>query len=318
MKTKFLAAVASFASLALAAPIHAQRTDQDVRQLKSNDTINPALGKAYFFYDTVEGKFDIFFLRSLTSAELEQFGLSRAQALAEERAKLRARRDGAPGINDEDLLPDEAFSYVDPDIRNLVRLDSGRVYEKDGKRRTYVVEVPPGEYTIFAAGIDGFTSGTCMCMGTVQFGTEAGQITDLGTILVAPEDGDTDIAELATFEAPEYIRRKALPYIMTIRPASEGDVPPALFADRETVLAEYNAAGPIPNYLGMLVNRMAPIDGVLAYDGDRAIDLRVGSETVDESSMVKTLQAAEENMAPATGLLEETSDQGEVISEPAE
>lgn len=260
------------ALLALATPSIALADDQDVRQLKSKDTLDPASGKAYFFYDTVAGKFDIFFLRSMTTAEQETYLAGRTEALAKERAKLRARRDGAPGVSDEELLPDAAFAYVDKDIRNLIRLDSGRVYERDGDRRTYVVEVPPGEYTIFAAGFDGFTGGTCMCMGTVSFDASPGAVVDLGTILAAAENGKSDLPELARYEAPEYIQRKALPLKMGVRLPQANDPRPALLADSEVTPAQYRAAGPIPNFLGMLVNRMAPIEGVLAYDEDRIVD----------------------------------------------
>lgn len=259
------------AAMALAVPAAAAADEQDVRQLKSKDTLDPASGKAYFYYETDVNKFDVFFLRSMTEAEQEKFFTGRAAALAEARAKLRERRDGAPGVPDEELLPDAAFAYVDDDIRNLVRLDSGRVYEKDGDLRTYVVEVPPGEYTIFAAGVDGFTGGTCMCMGTVSFDAGAGAIVDLGTILVATEDGPEEIPELAAYEAPEYIRRKALPFKVALRLPRTGDPKPALFADSPTVPAQFSAAGPIPNFLGMLVNRMAPIEGVLTYDEDRIV-----------------------------------------------
>lgn len=274
------------AALAMAAPVAASAGDQEVRQLKSKDTLDTASGKAYFFYDTVFGKFDVFFLRSLTTQELESYEAKRSEELAEARAKLRDKRDGAPGVSDEELLPDAAFSYVDPDIRNLVRLDSGRVYEKDGKTRTYVVEVPPGEYTIFAAGLDGFMGGTCMCMGTVSFDADAGSVVDLGTLLIAGEDGKSDLAEFAPYEAPEYIRRKALPFKMGIRLPDAGDPAPALFADTPTVVADYRAAGPVPNFMGMLVNRMVPIKGVLSYDEDRILGAeRAAAPTPSEKGL---------------------------------
>ncbi|MGB3738827.1 MAG: hypothetical protein WA948_05670 [Pontixanthobacter sp.] len=254
-------------------PAQAVADDQDVRQLKSSDTVDPASGKSYLLYETVENKYDLFFLRSMTSEELESYGRARSEALGKTRGKLREKRGGAPGVDDEELLPDAAFPFIDEDIRNLVRLDSGRVYERNGDRRTYVAEVPPGEYTIYAAGIDGFVGGTCMCMGTVRFRTDAGQIVDLGTILVAGDAANTDLVELKPFEEPEYIRRKALPFLMSVRPALQGDPLPSLFDRRDVTVAQYSAAGPIPNFMGMLINRMVPVDGVLAYEGDRIVAL---------------------------------------------
>lgn len=274
----------------LVAPSEAIAADQEVRQLKSKDQPDLSLGKAYIVYQTVEKKFDVLFLRSLTEAELVQFSENRKVALTEARAKLRERRArkaaksgvAPPVISDEELLPDAAFSYVDPDIRNLVRLDSGRVFLKNGNERTYVVEVPPGEYTIYGAGIDGLTGGTCMCMGSVKFDAEAGRMTNLGAILVAAEDGKTAIPELAGIEAPEYIRRKTMTFIMSVRPpTSDGDVP-ARFDGLPFVAAKYRGSDKIPNFLGMIVNRMPEIEGLLRYNKDTVIDVQAkaaGSDT---------------------------------------
>lgn len=268
------------ALMALACTVNtvpAAASDQEVRQLKSKDSADLSSGKAYIVYDIVEGKFDVFFLRSMTEEELVQFADNRSAALIEERARLRKKRDGAPGVSDEELLPDEAFPFADENILNLVRLDSGRVFEKKDGVRTYVVEVPPGEYTVFGAGIDGFRSGTCMCMGSVKFEARSGEITDLGAVLIAAEDGKTSIPELAPFDSPEYIRRKALPFIMSVRPPVEGDSVPAKFAEMPVRRVEYHAADKMPNFLGMLINRMPPIDGVLSYEGDKVIDVRMAN-----------------------------------------
>lgn len=280
------------ASIAVLTPSPLFAADKEVRQLKSKDTADLSSGKAYVLYDTVAGKFDIYFLRSLTPDERVRFDVKRADALAEARAKLRRKRDGAPGVADEELLPDAAFRFADDEINNLIRMDSGRVYEKNGKQRTYVVELPPGEYTIYAAGIDGFTSGTCMCMGTVRFDAEPGKITDLGAILVALEDGKTEIPELGAYEAPEYIRRKALPYIMSVRPAKDGDSVPSLIGDLPVITAEFSAADKIPNFLGMLINRMPPIEGILAYDRDVVIDVRAQLAAEEEAAALAEAEAA--------------------------
>lgn len=264
------------ATIASAAPVQAQAESsaQDVRQLKAKDVPDIASGKAFIVYETLEGKFDVFFLRSLSPEEIVQFDENRKTALAEERERLRRKRNGAPGVSDEEVLPDAEFSFVDRSIRNLVRLDSGRVFARDGKTRTYVVEVPAGEYTIFGAGIDGFTSGTCMCMGSVRFEAKAGEVTDLGSVLVAAEDGKTSIPELAPYEAPEYIRRKTWTMIMSVRPPSPGDSVPANLSGLPIAPVDYRAADKFPNFQGMIVNRMPPIEGILAYDLDQVIDLK--------------------------------------------
>ena len=306
--TSFAAGLGAIATLAAAtgliAPSPAFADDQEVRQLKAKDEPDLSQGKAYIVYQTLENKYDIFFLRSLTEDELVQFSENRKVALAEERAELRekrakkAARDGlsAPEISDEELLPDAAFSYVDPDIRNLVRLDSGRVFLKNGKERTYVVEVPPGEYTVFGAGIDGFTGGTCMCMGSVKFDAKAQEITNLGAILVAGEDGKSALPELAGLEAPEYIRRKTMTYIMSVRPPDPEGSMPSRFQDLPVVPAAYRASDKIPNFLGMIVNRMPAIEGVLRYDRDKVIDVKAqvaAEQKAKAEALAKAQEAAE-------------------------
>lgn len=287
-------------ALLLMAPASVLAAAKEVKQLRSSDEVTLSPDKAYFLYDTEEKKYDIYFLRSLTTAELAQFEEKRAAALAEERERLRAKRDGAPGVSDEELLPESAFSFVDEEINNLIRFDSGRVFAKDGQKRTYIAQVPPGEYTVFAAGLDGFTSGTCMCMGTVSFDAKGGVVTDLGTILIAPEDGKSKIPELSGIEAPEYIRRKALPYVMSVRPAEAGDaVPEAVVADA-VAPASYRTADKIPNFMGMLINRMLPIDGILAYDGDRPIDVN-GARPVTAAGSISTTGEAPEGSDGAEG-----------------
>lgn len=303
MRGIFGQSIALAACLALTSPALAQEfenSSQTVEQLRKSDLPDLGNGKAYIVYETVEGKYDIFFLRSLTEAELERFFANRAEALAEERARLREKREGAPGVSDEELLPDEAFNYVDPEILNLVRLDSGRVFSKLGQTRTYVVEVPEGEYTVFGAGLDGFVSGTCMCMGSVRFEAKAGELTDLGAVLVAPEDGKTQIEELAPYEAPEYIRRKALPYVMAVRPASLGDPMPPALDGMKVVPAQYNAADKFLNFKGMLINRMPPMEGVLRYDRDAVIDVRAELAAAEEARVkAEAVAAAESNLAQA-------------------
>lgn len=274
-------AVLATAALSTLMPSAALADGEEVVQLKAKDNVDLESGKAYIVYDTPLAKVDVFFMRSLSEDELLQLAEKREIALAERRARLRKRRGGAPGVSDEELLPDAEFAYADRSIKNLVRLDSGRIFEKVDDTRTYVVEVPPGEYTVFGVGIEGFASGACMCMGSVRFDARAGEITDLGSILVSDEDGSTTFPELEPYVAPEFIRRKTATFLMSVRPPADGDTVPAKFVDLPVTKVEYRAAPKFPNYLGMIVNRMPPIEGVLEYDRDIVIDLK--AETAKQS-----------------------------------
>ena len=63
-------------------------------------------------------------------------------------------------------------------------------------------------------------------------------------------------------------------YIMQVRSALARENVPASFTGLPVVPPRYRAASDhLPNYIGLLINRMAPVPPVLAYDEDRVVDL---------------------------------------------
>ena len=142
---------------------------------------------------------------------------------------------------------------------------------------TYLMSLLPGHYVIAGQGYGpphGFLyadksngrMGTCLCLGTVAFDAKAGTITDLGTVLSARTDKPIPTPELAGYERD--IDTGSVPIAMGLRPSSpETPVPDQLKA-LPRVAADYHAAGPFPNYFGTLIDRMAPVAGVLGYDKD--------------------------------------------------
>lgn len=160
-------------------------------------------------------------------------------------------------------------------VQNVIATDRGKAYEKLVGERVYLVPVQPGTYVI--AGARAFNTpgaGTCMCMGTVQFEAKEGVVTDLGYILAAREGVPTYIPELVDHVLPK-VDYDGIPdlYAMTVRPFREGMYVPASLAGRARVPAQYRAAGSFANPFGMMINRMAPIPGLLSYEGDRVVGL---------------------------------------------
>ena len=45
----------------------------------------------------------------------------------------------------------------------------------------------------------------------------------------------------------------------------------------KVVPATFRAAGPVPNYFGVQVDRMTALPGVLAYDRDKIVDAAAGT-----------------------------------------
>lgn len=66
-------------------------------------------------------------------------------------------------------------------------------------------------------------------------------------------------------------------YAMTVRAWTSEMTRPAAIAGKPVVVAEYHAAGKMPNYFRGRITRMAPVPGVLGYDEDRVIDLRTNT-----------------------------------------
>jgi hypothetical protein len=154
--------------------------------------------------------------------------------------------------------------------------------EANGER-TYVMAVKPGTYVLqgqafgpphgflYDSDAPGMT-GTCMCLGTVRFEAKAGTLTDLGTVLTARTDKPIAVPELAGLERAA---SGIVPMAMTVRPVSDTTPVPDGLKDLPRTPADYRAIGPLPNHMGSLIDRMAPVPGVLDYDKDgHVVDLK--------------------------------------------
>ena len=158
----------------------------------------------------------------------------------------------------------------------LIRTDSRYPYVDDAGPRTYLIAVPPGTYTIVAITFKRMPAiGTCLCMGTVRFDARAGALNDLGYLIGALEDYPTNVPELARYTgSPHWTHTAPALAIMAVRPPTEAMAVPATLNSLPLVRAEYRAVAKFPNYFRTMINRVPAIPGILAYEGDRAIDLR--------------------------------------------
>lgn len=158
----------------------------------------------------------------------------------------------------------------------LIRTDSRHPFADDDGRRSYLLEVPPGNYVIVAVTYRRMPAiGTCLCMGTLRFEARAGVVNDLGFLLGAIEDEPTRLPELAAFTGSQSWTHTAPALaIMTVRPSSEAMSIPAALNSLPIVRADYRAVAKFPNYFRTMINRIPPVRDILDYDGDRALDLR--------------------------------------------
>jgi len=257
--------------------------DKYIRQLKDKDVFSVSPDRAYLLFRAnvvaKAGKPDIIFVRDLTDAEVQTWKAAQAEAAVKQEAKLaqRLKDENAArkqrGLSPIAALPEAerkavspSIPYIKDGVPNVVRVDGGRTIVKTDAERTYLIEVPAGTYLIAGQSFDGMVGGTCMCMGSVRFTAAAGQVTDLGHVLSAPENGNSDVPEFKGMMVDADIN--VPPWIMTVRPVTKPGAPIAFVGSAQVVPASYVAAAKFSNYFGMLVNRMPPIDGVLRYDGD--------------------------------------------------
>lgn len=226
--------------------------------------ITIAPDKAYFLIrmpaESVSTKLQPVFLRKPSQQELDAY---------------RAAKKIAHQEAGEDAGPIETFAFDYPGATNLYQLENGKFYSRAGKDRIFVIAVEPGDYVFYGLGFNKFLW-QCNCFGTVSFSAQSGEITDLGSILITLAWKESGFPELAEDTAlGKKMRQDYAMFAAGIRLPGSDPVPQEL-AGLPVKPAEYHAVGSFLEPARLLANRLAPIPGVLAYEGGNVIDVRTG------------------------------------------
>lgn len=122
--------------------------------------------------------------------------------------------------------------------------------------RTYLVSMTPGKYVIAGSPT------TCFCLGSYQFDAVAGQITDLGTIYMAPENGSSSWAALANLRSSPDVEARGYTVAdaMAVYPWDSAMSVPATVASLPKVAAVFLIAKRFGNDQGKLLNRALPLE----------------------------------------------------------
>lgn len=275
-------------ALAMAGPTKAEA--KLLRPVKDTPTVQLDSNGAYLLLRS-PAAVPINLFRIATPEEVEEYKGRRAAALAKAHAKWvkahaswqREYKDWKedpqnyrkPG--DKPIEPTDANLDFPPiDKENLIGFGPLNRFAKEKGSSTYLQRVWPGRYVIYGSIMvnpNGGAFGTCVCMGTVSFEVKAGEVVDVGSVttssdpLIMPR-----MLESAKAEEVEGLRSGALTMIRLTPPNSSMPVDPRL-GSYKVVPASFKAAGPVPNYYGVQVDRMTAIPGVLGYDRDKIIDL---------------------------------------------
>jgi hypothetical protein len=260
-------------------------------QFGQNDVITIDPNKAYILF-RAEERTEVQFLRQVEAAERTQWEAARATALTRalernrraieswDRDMTQCRGDNAVSAYCQArgprpaVLTDETFAFAPPESDNFIGVSRGRVFEQIGDRYVYLRAVDPGSYILYGPvfiGANGAGLGVCMCMGSIRFEARAGQIVDIGELHFE----GIDAASHGGRFGPDGHR---LPAPVVIPPRADASRP-ARLANLTLQPAELHAASRMPNYFGVLIDRLAPIPGVLGYERDRVVDLAAGGGT---------------------------------------
>jgi hypothetical protein len=268
------------------------------REIRSGENVVLRPDRAYLLFRAVRPPgvpaIQPVFLRIPTDAELAQYDEAKRSAFAAAEPELvrrwetqveRAARRPAGGEGPPAAAPPRpslaTFNFVYTGIYNLVSMDSGRAFVRGQPETIYLLEVMPGDYVFYGlnwgAGIH-----VCMCLGTVGFAAAPGIVTDMGYLLADRVDRVSAIPELRAESGFGPGANAELAYTgATVRlPRSDTSVPEML-RSFEIRPAAYRAVGRFVEPHALSINRLAPVPGILDYDGGHVLDAATGQEVPD-------------------------------------
>ena len=261
-------------------------------------TIRP--DRAYLLFRTNSKETRVFvgtspvFLRIPTAEEMQAYDAAKQKAFARAEPDLKRRREELlaqkavverTGRKFTKAIPPppsvENFDFVYDGTRNIYSLRLGAAFQKSDDGRVMLIEALPGSYVLYGWGHADMLL-TCLCLGTVSFTADAGRITDLGTLLMAPTAEPSPIPELkAVTGLGLSMNGHAATLASAIRPATDSTPIPPAIADKPIVRADYRAVGKFVSPFALSINRLVPIPGILGYDRGTVLDLVSGTAAED-------------------------------------
>lgn len=289
MKTILLSLSLLLASIAGAA---SPRPADELVEIQAGQAFTVRPDRAYLLFRTNSKNTRIYvgmspvFLRIPTAEEMERYDAAKRTAFAKAEPDLKRRREaliaqkaaaestGRTFTKAIPPVPDvDTFDFVYDGIRNINSVNLGRPLEKPDDGTVMLIEAVPGNYVLYGWGIKHILH-TCLCLGTVSFPAEAGRITDLGTLLVAPASEPSTIPELkAVTGLGPSMNGHAVLFASAVRPQDGSAAVPSVLSGKPIVPAGYRATGKFVSPFAHGINRLAPIAGVLGYDGGTVLDL---------------------------------------------
>lgn len=262
------------AAVALVAPACAlAAADTGVVAVRSPVVVSPA--EAYVLLRTNKAKSGLFplvpvFLRAPTDQELADYREAKAAAYEKDLPRLSKAQGGPPD------LADYGFSYKS--VSNVFTIRTKDAVAETAEEFTYLLRVPAGEYVLYGTTLSGAPGlAVCNCLGTVKFRADAGTVTDLGTLLIRKVSDKAPEPELATETGlGDKIQFATFVIAEAVRPATSSTSIPAGIPPQMRRPADYRPVAPFIERGAAMINRLAPLPGVLRYENGAVIDDRTG------------------------------------------
>ncbi|HEX8384343.1 MAG TPA: hypothetical protein VF592_13340 [Sphingomonas sp.] len=171
---------------------------------------------------------------------------------------------------------------------------------------SFLVSLTPGDWVIHG------TATTCFCLGSYRFAVRPGEITDIGTVLTARDDGSATDATLNRHPVSADITSERGYLVndqMLVRAATEADRVPAELAGKPLTRA---ALVPDARFLnrgvtrfgyagGLLLARAANLEDPVPGDGARAVALVKAGDELRTRPPVEKADAAKGTPAKPAG-----------------
>lgn len=289
------------ALLLLAAPAAARSVPVDeMVEIQSGKPVELRPDRAYLLFRTIRPEgvpaVEPIFMRIPNEAEMARYESARRRtwlevepALVRQREQqLRKKAEAeAEGREFKGEVPPppafETFNFVWDEVANVRRVDADKPLVRGRPESVYLVEVLPGDFVLYGASYGSDTMKpalfACMCLGTVGFPAPAGSVTDLGYFM---GDRVEKVSKIPELKAESGFGSGAVAFIIplgaTIRPVRPDSVVPDALRGKTVRPADYRAIGRFVDGRAMTVNRLAPVPGILAYEGRRVIDVKTGAD----------------------------------------
>lgn len=281
------------AALIMAAPAAAQqyRPPEDLDMFKKLEpvTVEPDKGYIFLRMGKTSKKWQPGFtlIRKLSDEELSDYEAIKKVEFEEALEKNTRKREKRLAARKKAKERGEAYTKSIPpilhynefvfeydDVRNVYAVPVRKEYQKTDYGRDVLFTLKPGDYVLADIG------GVCMCLGSVQFTVKPGIVTDMGMIVSDIADRYDEPSKYP--EVWERVKdhgtyRTGFFFVSSALRLPNADMAvPDVIKDLERIPADYSAMGKMPVYFSTMVDRLAPVPGVLDYRGDKVVDVKTG------------------------------------------